>query len=121
MYNFIYLCILKTKSSPQGPQFQSNSTGSFSVFSIYVTSFSYSETLVSYSLCHPTHGHPVHPITVTAVAKPYADVPVHQMGSEALHWTAAPTPTGQPPRLVPHNVFWIELGLEGGRRRILSW
>lgn len=54
-YVHLYLCILKTMSSPQCLQFQSNPTGSFSVsfFSIFVNSSSYSENLVPWSL--PPH------------------------------------------------------------------
>lgn len=119
-YVHLYLCILKTMSSPQCLQFQSNPTGSFSVsfFSIFVNSSSYSENLVPWSL-PPTRGYPIHPITVTAVAKPKADV-CSPTGSEAWRWTAAPTPTGQLPCSAPHNVSWIELGLEGGRRPAFS-
>lgn len=80
--------------------------------SFYV--FSHSENLVSHGLSPhswmPCSSHYCHCCT-----KPYTDVSSPQVGSEALPWIAAPTPTGQLPCSAPRNVFWIELGMKGGR------
>lgn len=114
---FIYLYILKTMSSSQCLHFQSNPTGSaqFPSF-LYLQGPPPIVRILSHGSLPPHSWIPHSPHYFHGSGQTLGRYVSPPTGSEALHWTSAPTPTGQLPCSALLNVFPIESGLVRGRR-----